>query len=83
MNTGFPLQNGQPNKIIDPNNGQCCTGNSANDPNDARGSVSSMHQGGVFFSFCDGHVQFITQNIDGNTYNFLTTPNDGRAVGNY
>jgi hypothetical protein len=27
-----PLQNGLPNKIIDPNNGQCCTGNSRTSP---------------------------------------------------
>jgi prepilin-type N-terminal cleavage/methylation domain-containing protein/prepilin-type processing-associated H-X9-DG protein len=83
MNTGFPLQNGLPNKIIDPNNGQCCTGNSANDPHDARGSVSSMHQGGVNFSFCDGHVQFISSNIDGTIYSNLVTPNDGVPLGSY
>ena len=33
----------------------------------------SKHEGGGFFLFCDGQVKFISENIDMNTYRFLST----------
>jgi prepilin-type N-terminal cleavage/methylation domain-containing protein len=42
--------------------GQCC--NSANDPNNIRGSATSMHPNGLQFCLVDGSVRFISNNID-------------------
>jgi prepilin-type N-terminal cleavage/methylation domain-containing protein len=42
--------------------GQCC--NSANDPNNIRGSATSMHPNGLQFVLVDGSVRFISNNID-------------------
>jgi prepilin-type processing-associated H-X9-DG protein len=46
--------------------------------NDA--SFSSGHTGGAQFVFADGHVQFISQNIDQNTYNWLATVAGGEVL---
>jgi prepilin-type N-terminal cleavage/methylation domain-containing protein/prepilin-type processing-associated H-X9-DG protein len=46
--------------------------------NDA--AFSSAHIGGVNFLFADGHVQFISQNIDQNTYNWLATYAGGEVL---
>lgn len=35
---------------------------------------SSRHAGGVNIGFCDGHVQFIAENIDGKVYAALASP---------
>jgi prepilin-type N-terminal cleavage/methylation domain-containing protein/prepilin-type processing-associated H-X9-DG protein len=45
-----------------------------------RSGFMSMHSGGGNFSFCDGHVKFITENIDINTYLALGTIQGGDTV---
>lgn len=44
---------------------------------------SSRHVGGGLFLFADGKVQFMTQNIDFATYNYLGNKADGNVVGSY
>jgi prepilin-type processing-associated H-X9-DG protein len=41
---------------------------------------SSLHTGGANFGFCDGHVQFISQNIDLVAYRDLSSMNGGEVV---
>jgi len=41
---------------------------------------SSRHPGGVIATFCDGHTQFLRENIDHEVYKHLMTP-DGKAAG--
>jgi prepilin-type N-terminal cleavage/methylation domain-containing protein/prepilin-type processing-associated H-X9-DG protein len=41
---------------------------------------SSRHPGGVIATFCDGHTQFLRENIDQAVYMHLMTP-DGKAAG--
>ncbi|MDD4270961.1 MAG: DUF1559 domain-containing protein, partial [Thermoguttaceae bacterium] len=41
---------------------------------------SSRHPGGVIATFCDGHTQFLRENIDHVVYMHLMTP-DGKATG--
>ena len=41
---------------------------------------SSNHPGGVVVTFCDGHQQFVSENISPDTYRHLMTP-DSRAAG--
>ncbi len=43
----------------------------------------SMHTGGAFFVFCDGHVRFISENIDITTYGRLGDRADGFTLGDY
>jgi prepilin-type N-terminal cleavage/methylation domain-containing protein/prepilin-type processing-associated H-X9-DG protein len=43
----------------------------------------SNHTGGAQFVFVDGHVNFISQNIDYMTYQFVGGRADGRAIGEY
>lgn len=47
-----------------------------------RGAESS-HIGGCNFSFVDGHVQFISNNIDITTYRALFSRAGGEVIGNY
>jgi len=76
--------------------GQCC--NSANDPNNIRGSATSMHPNGLQFVFVDGSVKFISNNIDSrrctpnmsciaagtwSVYSRLYYRNDGVPVGDF
>jgi Protein of unknown function (DUF1559) len=42
--------------------GECC--NTGNDPNNIRGSATSLHTRGLQFVFGDGSVRFISDNID-------------------
>ena len=50
-------------------------------PHDIRyARPSSQHPGGVVASFCDGHQQFISQDIDYRVYEQLMTP-DSKAAG--
>lgn len=41
--------------------------------------ASSMHAGGVNAGYCDGHVQFLSENIDGKIYAALASP-QGQAL---
>lgn len=45
-----------------------------------RARPSSLHPGGVVASFCDGHSQFIREDMDYLVYQHLMTP-DGKAAG--
>lgn len=44
---------------------------------------SSHHEGGVHFTFGDGHVKFISENIDINLYQHLSTIRGGEVVGEF
>jgi prepilin-type N-terminal cleavage/methylation domain-containing protein len=46
-------------------------------------SAASMHVGGVHFVLGDGGVRFISQNIDGATYQLLGQMADGQVVGSF
>ncbi len=46
-------------------------------------SFGSFHMGGAQFVMGDGHVIFISENIDGNTYEALGTINRGEVVGQF
>jgi len=46
-------------------------------------AFSSVHEGGAHFLFGDGRVQFLSENIDGTTYEFLGARNDGNVIGEY
>ena len=41
---------------------------------------SSYHPGGVIVSFCDGHQQFLAENIDDDVYRQLMAPNNKKAA---
>ncbi len=43
----------------------------------------SRHSGGAQFTFCDGSVQFLTDDIDYNTYQQLGDRRDGQTIGIY
>ena len=43
----------------------------------------SRHEGGSFFLLADGHVKFISENIDHTTYQSLGGRRDGRTVGEF
>ncbi len=51
-----------------------------NHPDSHLDDFSSEHSGGVFFIFGDGHVQFISENIDLNVYQGLCTYAGGEVV---
>jgi prepilin-type N-terminal cleavage/methylation domain-containing protein/prepilin-type processing-associated H-X9-DG protein len=57
------------------NGGGPCTFNCNNVEN-----LFSFHTGGMNFLFCDGHVQFLQQNIDRATFVFLICPVDGQVI---
>lgn len=44
------------------------------------GAFASRHPGGAMFAFADGHVQFITENIDLPTYRAISTREDGEPL---
>ena len=43
----------------------------------------SMHEGGAHFLMADGHVVFISENIDYSLYQMLGDRADGNPVGEY
>jgi prepilin-type N-terminal cleavage/methylation domain-containing protein len=61
--------------------GQCC--NSANDPNNIRGSATSMHPSGLQFCLVDGSVRFISNNIDSKRCSPNTTCGQNGTVSVY
>jgi len=42
---------------------------------------SSYHSGGVNVAYCDGHVQFLSEQVDGRVYARLISPQGGSIVG--
>jgi prepilin-type N-terminal cleavage/methylation domain-containing protein/prepilin-type processing-associated H-X9-DG protein len=46
-------------------------------------AARSKHSGGINTIFADGHVQFITNSIDLNTWRALSTMNGGETIGNF
>jgi prepilin-type processing-associated H-X9-DG protein len=40
----------------------------------------SRHSGGAFFTWCDGHVSFLGESIDINTYHYLSTRAGGEIA---
>ncbi len=40
----------------------------------------SDHPSGALFLFCDGHVQFLNENMDMPTYNGLSTIQGGEQI---
>ena len=59
-----------------------CSGEhkSPGDPSGEPDMFYSMHPGGVNFLFADGHINFLTQEIDPNVFEFLTTRAGGEVV---
>ena len=43
----------------------------------------SFHPNGAQFSFCDGSVRFITQNISTQTWCYLNSKDDGHPLGDF
>jgi hypothetical protein len=73
INTPYPAG------TINATTGICC--NSAADPGDIRGSLSSLHTGGVFCGFADGGVRFIRDSVDQvGVYERLVFGMDGQVV---
>jgi prepilin-type N-terminal cleavage/methylation domain-containing protein len=75
--------------------GECC--NTGNDPNNIRGSATSLHPKGLQFCLVDGSVRFVSDNIDSrrctpntsancppaSTYTRLYYRDDGYTVGDF
>jgi len=56
-------------------------GNAINGTNND--AFNSAHEGGAHFLFCDGRVQFLSENIDSTTYARLGSKNAGTQPGEY
>ena len=72
----MPCCNRKPDKFSRIN-----TGRDAGDrPQDIRyARPSSRHPGGVVASFCDGHQQFLSEDIEYVVYQHLMTPDSAKA----
>jgi prepilin-type processing-associated H-X9-DG protein len=46
-------------------------------------AFNSSHVGGVHFVFADGRVRFLSENINGGTYQNLGRKADGNVIGAY
>lgn len=46
-------------------------------------TFGSWHVGGAFFTMCDGSVKFLSENIDLETYQALSTRNGSEVIGEY
>ncbi len=64
---------GDPTNLRDPANG---IGGGAD-------QFGSAHEGGAFMMFMDGSVRFVSENIDPQVLEGLSTPNGGEAVGQF
>ncbi|HAH45517.1 MAG TPA: hypothetical protein DCM07_11810, partial [Planctomycetaceae bacterium] len=42
---------------------------------------NSLHKGGVNVGYCDGHIQFLSENIDGKVYAALASPQGAALSG--
>ena len=63
------------------NSGATAINGSLDKPEGTAPWPSSLHAGGVNAVFADGHVKFISQQIDGAVYAALVTPQGSRIVG--
>lgn len=71
-----------PTGTINATTGICC--NSAADPDDIRGSLNSLHTGGVNCGFTDGAVRLVRDTVDqALVYERLVYGRDGLVVGDY
>jgi prepilin-type processing-associated H-X9-DG protein len=46
-------------------------------------NFSSLHAGGAQFTFCDGHVGFISKNINRSVFQALSTRAGGETIGEF
>lgn len=61
-----------------------CQNNSGAHGNDCKRAFASLHVGGIQFLFCDGHVGFISENIDQNEIlPALGTISGGEVIGEF
>lgn len=56
------------------NSGDSAINSGISKPEGSSPYPNSSHPGGVNFGFCDGRVQFVSQNIDGKVYASLVSP---------
>jgi prepilin-type N-terminal cleavage/methylation domain-containing protein len=84
-NNAYTFDANPPNQSYPANalssSGTCCV--SGNDPNNIRGSASSMHPSGLQFCFGDGSVRFISNNIDSRRCSPNTTCGQNGTVSIY
>lgn len=84
--TSFYIGNPCANSRCDPGNvdyqrsntGQSAINSGLTSPEGSSPYPNSFHSGGVNVAFCDGHVKFISQNIDGGVYAALVSPQGQR-----
>lgn len=61
------------------NSGESAINAGIQNPEGSSPFPSSLHKGGVHAGFCDGHIQFLSENIDGKVYAALVSP-QGQAL---
>lgn len=59
------------------------TGMNPKGTNERRFLYSSQHVGGAHFGFMDGHVQFLSENLDENVLRALSTRSNGEVTGEF
>ena len=61
------------------NSGSSAINAGINQPEGSAPFPNSLHEGGVNVGYCDGHIQFLSANIDGKVYAALASP-QGQAL---